>query len=253
MAAVSNPMQVEKRDGHITEPLVQSKERLNPSYAWRRYHSSFYLFGGVSFGCASPLFFPALETAATLTVAGYLFTLGSLAFTIADATEWWYFRGGCLFDAPNCVDAVDRRGEGETMGDGVNFAISAVGSFTYFVGSCFFIPAIANYALGSDIFALGSLVIVVAQVAKLVRAHRSVGLDADRPATTIDALAGVGGLFYFCGSWPEPTATYATFFTLGGVAYFASAVVMQYRYFVTLPLPPQGATTSLGPFLPVAV
>ena len=144
MAAVSNPMQVEKRDGHITEPLVQSKERLNPSYGWRRYHSSFYLFGGVSFGCASPLFFPALETAATLTVAGYLFTFGSLAFTIADATEWWYFRGGCLFDRPNCVDAVDRRGEGETMGDGVNFAISTVGSFTYFVGSCFFIPASAS-------------------------------------------------------------------------------------------------------------
>ena len=51
----------------------------------------------------------------------------------------------------------------------------------------------------------------------------------------------------------EAESTYATFFTVGGVAYFLSAFIMQYRYYVSLPPPPTGTTTSLGPFFPVSV
>ena len=232
------------------------EKRQTPSYLWRRYHSSWYLVGGICFAVASPMFFPSLQSSVTLSAAGWLFTIGSAAFTIADATEWWYMRAGCMFDRPNCVDDVDRRSEGgDGPGDGLNFALCMCGSFTYLVGSCYFIPFIANYSLGAEIFAAGSFMIVVAQSAKLVRAHRSCGLAADAWGTAIDVLAGLGGLFYFAGSWPdlETTATYATFFTIGGAAYFASAAAMQYRYFApTLPLPPPSARTSLGPFVPLA-
>lgn len=156
-----------------------STERRSPSMNWRYFHGSLYFFGGTSFCIGSPMFFPAVETLTTLTAAGYLFVFGSLAFIFADATEWWYFRAGCMFDSGNCVDKIDRRAEGSGPGDGLNFFLSIVGSFTYFFGSCFFVPSNADYKFGDEVFALGSVIIVTAQSAKLVRAHKAVGLLVD--------------------------------------------------------------------------
>ena len=247
-AATKNPI---APGGALGEPLVVPEKRANPSYWWRKYHSTWFLLGATAFATASPLYFPALQSNATMNAAGYVYTLGSLSFLVADATEWFYYRADAVESANFALSARGGAGTEMLSPDLTESTAQALGSALYFVGSVFFIPAVErrHATTGAKIFGWASAIIAASQAWKLVRAHKTVGLDADVPGTFVDALVGVGGLFYFGGSWHEASTMMAAFFTLGGVSYFLAALAMQRRY-AALPIPP-GVTTSLGPFVPL--
>ncbi len=94
----------------------------------------------------SILYFPALNARFDGdVVAGWLYTIGSTCFLLADLTEWNHFRYGCVGEAnskseKNTYDtsfhAFWLRAE-----VGLNFFFSVTGSAMYLIGSIFFIPA----------------------------------------------------------------------------------------------------------------
>ncbi len=134
---------------------------------------------------------------------------------------------------------------------GLNFIFSATGSLLYLLGSIFFIPATNQLLLGIYLFIIGSTCIYLSQGWKCYRTFVTNQADpSDRtcsfknliPDTSgffIDLFAGVGGFFYFIGTYYFKVALVKTelynlaitLFTLGGVSFFLSGAFMQYRYF----------------------
>jgi hypothetical protein len=53
--------------------------------------------GGITFTIGSMLYFPSLDTDFNGDVtAGWLYTIGSTTFLLADLTEWNHYRDGCI-------------------------------------------------------------------------------------------------------------------------------------------------------------
>lgn len=215
-----------------------------PSTRWRVYHATCFSIGAVFFLLASPMFFPQPYSLTIVDyLAGWLYTLGSASFLVADLTEWWYFRTG-----------------NEGNGDDINFFASVVGSMFYLAGSSLFIPTAYYPYWGNLIFVVGSAVIVISQAAKLVRG-RLAAHDwlEDLPAVWVDATTLVGGFWYMIGSTCGigatgfcAAATVATMYTLGGSFFVLAAAGMQYRYFQSPSMPKATGPTSFMPFVPAA-
>ncbi len=187
-------------------------------------------------------------------LGGWLFTIGSTGFLIADLWEWWYFRVGCLFDckygSPGRDQPLLQRAE-----VGLNFFLSATGSFLYLVGSIDFIPATDSIVLGTWIFIYGSSIIFLSQLWKVLRTLRTNPNDendksiaisnafGDLPAFGVDTCAGLGGLAYCIGSILFlPQVNYsaeivANVFVCGGSFFLLSGIFLVYRYFLTLNYP----------------
>jgi len=196
-----------------------------------------------------------------------MFTIGSSGFLYADLNEWWLNnRAGCAFDEEYREEFERQVGSHFGPSDslwgqylrkenGLNFALSCIGSLLYLIGSILFIPRLNAIVLGTQIFIYGSLVIFLAQAWKVYRqgCHSETNLsvrefklqnyEADLPALGVDACAGLGGLSYMIGSiyfLPEydisdsVTVKAATLFTIGGVFFTLSGLFMIYRYFFTL-------------------
>jgi len=244
--------------GHEPAGLTQSR-------CWRLYHGINYMIGGITFLVGSLMYFPEVNG---LETGGWLFTVGSAAFLLADLHEWWFNRVGCCGDRGNCVDGPDLRaaavGQGQSPGacNGINFFWSVIGSALYLAGSIAFIPELDSLLAGQWLFIVGSAFIFTSQYAKI---HRGGGALAvwreDAAAFVVDAMAGVGGVFYFVGTIlslpaydPDDAATtrYADLFTLGGLAFSLSGLALNYRYFcgATHPMPSTNAQTSFGPLWP---
>lgn len=238
------------------------------AFQWRCMHCLFYMIGGTFFLCGSAMYFPQVSL---LVEGAWLFTIGSLGFTLSDGMEWWTNnRVGCFQDAAYradheqqvgyLMDPIDgpegclpSRGRRQRAANGINFLSSFIGSLLYFVGSICFFPAFGVFVVGGALYIIASAVIVTAQSCKLYRAGFdfankstfSEGFQAahwshDPPALAVDALAGIGGLCYFVGSicflpqYDVDTAmgdVSAVWFQLGGVSYSLSSWAMAYRYF----------------------
>lgn len=115
------------------------------------WHGVNYQIGGISFVAGSfllfPFFTPLLNSAA---LSAWLYTIGSLAFLLADLTEWLHYtKPGCPY-----------------LLISINFLVSATGSTLYLVGSIEFLPFVNNADSGYIFFIIGSTVIVVAQAWK---------------------------------------------------------------------------------------
>lgn len=214
------------------------------------------------------MYFPSISN---YEAGGWLFTIGSLAFAIADFTEWWTNnRVGCfyyqdyevdyesqveqIFDSPH-----SSIGRFQRAANGLNFFCSFIGSFIYLVGSALFIPAIGAYVLGGYLFIVASIIIVLAQSWKLARAGHDFSSKSslvkgfswsnwshDVPGICVDACAGLGAFGYIIGSilfLPEynvdTDATFraAAWFQFGGTFFALSGIAMLYRYFFTLNYP----------------
>lgn len=170
-------------------------------------------------------------------VAGWLFTVGSFFFLVADLMEWNHYRPACL----------SSRLCGGTWNLGFNFLLSATGSLFYLLGSIYFIPSVANLFYGELYFIIGSAIIALSQAWKC---YRTCTTPPTRPACAnikedllgfiVDLFAGLGGLFYLIGTAiycksPAPEDRYyvlaIVWWILGGAAFFISAMAMQKRYF----------------------
>lgn len=170
-------------------------------------------------------------------LGGWLFTVGSLAFLVADMIEWNHYRPVCCHSA---IESLEYK-------VGFNFMLSMLGSLMYLLGSIFFIPATNNLELGEGFFTVGSAVIALSQAWKC---YRTCVTPPDRPKLDniredtagflVDLFAGLGGLFYMIGTivfgtantMDDPTYLPAIeLFTLGGLGFMSSAIAMQSRYF----------------------
>lgn len=244
---------------------ISAKKYPEPlSLSWRLRHTVPYLIGGTTFLLGSVQYLPNISN---FQLGGWLFTIGSTGFLYADLSEWWMNnRVGCAFDDEYREDYEKNlsryyessdtfTGKYQRAENGLNFALSAFGSFLYLLGSILFIPSLNEIVLGTQIFIPGSAVIFISQSWKLYRACRSNpdfpfdksfslrNLSADLPGVCVDAAAGLGGLAYMIGSYlflPEIAITdsdvlrAAVWFIVGGMLFTISGLFIVYRYYFTL-------------------
>lgn len=246
----------------LTKKSVENKnypEKLTLS--WRIFHNINYLIGGITFAIGSYQYFPGV---ADYVLGGWLFTIGSAGFMIADALEWWMNnRVGCFHyenyeesyesQIPSYFEPKDTsKGKWQRAENGINFFLSFSGSTLYLIGSVMFITSLDAIVGGTEVFILGSCVIFIAQGWKLYRAGCNNETDPtnrqfqlsnyahDKSAFSVDITAGLGGIAYFVGSiyfLPQYNTSdhmayiAAWWFQVGGVFFFASGIFMFFRYF----------------------
>jgi hypothetical protein len=140
--------------------------------------------------------------------------------------------------------------------NGLNFFMSATGSFLYLLGSIFFIPSTGLIVAGTIIFIPGSAAIFLSQSWKVWRQGLTVAhgkrtfelsnYKGDVPALCVDAAAGLGGLAYCIGSilfLPSINTSdtvnqiCSTIYVIGGLLFFLSGVALTYRYWFTKNFP----------------
>jgi hypothetical protein len=226
------------------------------SLGWRIWHGTNYMIGGLTFLLGSIAYFPSIDSAVNGDVlGGYLFTIGSFCFLLADITEWNVYRFGCVGDTnskaaaimSHSLNAKYRRAE-----VGLNFFFSVIGSTLYLLGSICFIPATKKLHLGELFFIYGSLIIYLSQTWKCTRSmfqhdppmlslfqRIMANLLLDLPGFFVDFFAGLGGLMYMIGTIvfqkiekrKELYNISIILFTCGGSFFFLSGVSMKYRYY----------------------
>lgn len=244
----------------------QGKKYPEPlTFTWRVVHCIAYCIGGSTFAVGSYQYFPSVEN---FSLGGWLFTIGSAAFLFADIFEWWKNnRVGCFmydeyendFERLNDFRFESKttwKGKVQRATNGLNFFLSAIGSFLYLVGSIMFIPVLKMIVEGSEVFIVGSTIIFVSQSWKIYRTgcvHEGMPLHSkfslyntifnDIWGFCVDLFAGLGGFFYCVGSVlflpqydsndSEETRA-AAWFQCGGICFAISGVCMAYRYFVVM-------------------
>lgn len=252
-----------------TTKLLESSRSLKYpeplSTSWRLFHFINYIIGGTTFFFGSICYLPSLNP--NYVLGGWLFTIGSSTFLMADLNEWWKNnRVGC-YDYEDYEESYEAELGKKHFGDkntsqgrykraenGMNFALSATGSFLYLVGSILFIPSLDAILWGTIVFIPGSLIIFLSQSWKLYRSacfrdndpnDKSFSVSNwghDVSGFLIDLNAGLGGFFYMIGSilFLPLYAQYfaaAVWFILGGAAFTLSGICMCYRYFATTNYP----------------
>jgi hypothetical protein len=118
------------------------------------------VIGGLTFAFASIAYFPVFARVIdSNNLAGWMYTVGSFSFLVADLMEWNHYRPACFSSSI----------ENEQYKIGFNFLLSVVGSLLYLLGSIFFIPSTGNLQLGEIIFIVGSTIILLSQSWKCYR------------------------------------------------------------------------------------
>jgi len=94
------------------------------------WHAFNYFIGGGTFLAGSILLFPIFaDYLDAAEVSGWLYTVGSATFLIADITEWLHY---AYCDCRFKIFAI-------------NFFVSVCGSLLYLIGSACFIPEIGEF------------------------------------------------------------------------------------------------------------
>ena len=209
-------------------------------------------------------YYPFVEITDKAEWGGILFTIGSAGFLFSDCFEWSVNnRVGCAFYTTAEGIDFDRFHQSSTSSsssfygkllsraeNGLNFAMSAVGSLLYLIGSVFFIPNTHGIFQGTELFIYGSLVIFFSQMWKLFRQ----GLDpiekkinvkrywSDLINVFVNSFLGLGAVLFFVGSiffLPQYNTSEAVtiiavnLFVIGSVAFLLSSLCIFYRYFFT--------------------
>lgn len=225
--------------GSQKEASFVTPSTVDNSLCWRLCHSVSYLIGGVTFPVASVIYLPRLLAKAPSmeSIAGWLFTIGSFFFLVADLMEWNHYRPMC-FRSSAC---------GFAWNLGLNFLFSATGSLFYLLGSIYFIPSVANLFYGELFFIIGSAIIALSQAWKCYRTcvtpsnqSACTNINEDLWGFIVDLFAGLGGLFYLIGTViycksPAPEDKHyvlaIVWWILGGTAFLISALAMWKRYY----------------------
>ena len=234
---------------HVTfnnEGIPSFKSTKKNSLNWRIFHSTNYLIGGVFFVFGSLCYYPIANNYVSGDILGaWFFTIGSLAFLIADLVEWNHYRFGCVGGPKSDSSSFLKR-----AAMGINFFCSAIGSFIYVLGSIYFIPSMNNLLLGENLFIEGSLVIFFSQSVKCYRSsvtnvknplNNGFSFDNIKQDTVgfcVDLFAGLGGLFYSIGTYlfklvvtEEDLIVAVHVFVLGGLSFTISGIFILIRYF----------------------
>lgn len=234
----------------FTNPdLIYYKSTVDNDHTWKLFHGISYLIGGITFVLGSFCYYPFISPYVNGdVVGGWLYTIGSLSFLIADLKEWNHFKLGCI-GQPNNEKVSTWKSYLTRAQVGINFFLSACGSLLYLLGSIFFIPATNNLTLGELLFIYGSIVIFLSQLWKCLRtsfycedlSNCKFNLDnikEDLPGFLVDVFAGLGGLSYAIGTYDFMVAVTSddlldavNLFVIGGLNFFLSGICMQYRYF----------------------
>ncbi|CAF1190603.1 unnamed protein product [Adineta ricciae] len=228
------------------------------SIIWRILHGTSFLFGGLLFICGSCMYFTDViaNNDRALEAGGWLYTVGSACFLLADIQDWLYYHIGFLFSSSKVNDSQSKpmfRNRLRRVAINVNYFTSNVGSALYLVGSVFFLPKFADSILvGDGLFIAGSAVIYLSEGWKIVRLARTSAENANDTSfrfqnikTNIQAIfisffAGLGGFFYFVGTilfLPQYTTTdfgenrAAGLFLCGGIFFTLAGLLLQYCYY----------------------
>eukprot|EP00347_Sterkiella_histriomuscorum_P016938 403351276 len=239
------------------QPLLETKgngtvkSTVDNTLSWKLWHSINYMLGGLLFVSGSFMYYPSIYPQVDgFVLGGWLFTIGSANFLFADVTEWLHFKNQSLRAADE-----ENQNKGFSYKDyelSANFFFSCIGSFLYLVGSIMFIPATNLLVEGEIVFIVGSLIIFLSQLQKVIRAITSNPNDLsdstwrysnvkdDLSGLYVDIFAGLGGLFYLIGTYLfsqmtnyEDQLRNAThFFVVGGTFFTLSGLAMQKRYYL---------------------
>lgn len=132
------------------------------SFKWRLWHFLNYVTGGITFFFGSLVLYNYFGTKFdNAFVSGWLYTVGSACFLIADITEWTHYEKKIICQANSkCC---------QHSSLSLNFLFSACGSAIYLIGSIMFIPAIDQATNGLYTFIVGSSCIALSQAIKIYR------------------------------------------------------------------------------------
>ena len=167
----------------------ESVEHPELSVAWRLTHCLLCILGGVAFSLGSLQYFPNVDHH---TLGGWLFTLGSGGFLIADLLDLFINHIGtiltfglCSFDTTAKISRCCINGESNEFSVhkrnrrnvaqyqsqicAQNAVLTTTGSLCYFVGCILFIPFFREELIGDVIFIPGSIIIVVSMMWKIYR------------------------------------------------------------------------------------
>ncbi|CAF2688071.1 unnamed protein product [Rotaria sp. Silwood2] len=234
---------------------------------WRIFHGTHFLLGGLCFIAGSCMYFTTVyePRPGALVAGGWLFTIGSLFFLLADLQEWSHYLKGYWFCCLHRKEYEDsnagmfRHSRSSLLGlwerseVGINVFVSVCGSIFYLIGSIFFIPALSDYLITGDwLFIVGSILIFLSQGWKVYRMSRTnpddqtdhsfrfVNLSRDIPAFFADAFTGFGGFFYcvgtilflprFNGNDSDENRA-SILFVLGGCSFTIGGFFLQYIYY----------------------
>ncbi|CAF5035924.1 unnamed protein product [Rotaria sp. Silwood1] len=234
---------------------------------WRIFHGTHFLLGGLCFIAGSCMYFTTVygPYPKALVAGGWLFTIGSLFFLLADLQEWAHYLHSywfCWFHREEYEISnsdVFRHTRSSPLGlwerseVGINVFASVCGSICYLIGSIFFIPALSNYLIAGDwLFIVGSALIFLSQGWKVFRLSRMnpddktdhkfrfANILRDAPTFFADTFTGFGGVFYFVGTilflprfnlsdFDENRAS--ILFVVGGCCFTLGGFFLQYIYY----------------------
>lgn len=194
---------------------------------WRLQHVLGFLTGGTTFIAGTALLYPVQQTALLASLSAALYTLGSLGFLFVDVQEFFSFTSPTLL-----------RG---------NILLSATGSLLYVLGSIGFFPVVFNASevLGVWGFILGSLLIGVSQLFKLVRigwresGFHPVHLVESKDSVSACGVEGgacLGAWFFFAGTLllllsPGAFGSVLLLWSLGSVFFTLGGACLALRHF----------------------
>ena len=108
--------------------MEQPKSTADNSTRWKLWHGFNYYMGGGTFFVGSLLLFPFFKSFLDADyVSGWLYTIGSFTFLLADCTEFGHYT------TKDC----------KYLSLSINFFVNVLGSLMYLLGSACFIPSIA--------------------------------------------------------------------------------------------------------------
>ena len=258
----------DKKD--IECPLVTKYQQLlrRPrSIVWLSFHGILYTTGGLCFVPASCMYYTTVLRAYSnaFTLAGWLYSIGSLSLLLADLQETWHYRIGCLFDCKyqrvlesdkhlscqyRCHSFSSRIKRAQL---GLNSFASAGGSAMYLAGSILSIPGFESYLLESQYFIIiGSSFIFSSELVKLLRKACTDPFDPfdrrfsisnlfdDLVVFSTSIFAATGAIFFFIGTiffFPEQNTNdfgqnrAATLYLFGGLGFAFSGFFLLYDHY----------------------
>ncbi len=237
------------------------------SLIWKIFHGTHSMLGGLCLMGGSCMYFSEIvrRYSVSLTIGGWLFTMGSFFLLLADLQQWWYNRIGCCFDEKyrdvyelsnkNLFQQVRslKLGQLGRTEIGIHSFVTACGSACYLAGSVLLIPTFEKYAvLGNWLIIAGSIIIFLCASWKIYRTgyinvanpydhqFRLSNIFNDTSTLSIDVCVGFGGVFYFFGvilsvsimnMTDSATNISAALCVVGGTFFFLASIFLQYRYY----------------------
>ena len=173
------------------------------------------MIGSLCFTVGSCMYFTNTfrKHPAALSVGGWLFTMGSSMYLIADLQDWWDYRTGYCFNPPYHPLGEDDpflSGSPSNADGATNIELNVYGSACsaalYLAGSILFIPLFSDYlSIAEWFFILGSTFGYLSSIWKIYRSAscgscRLSNLLTDVSGSIMDGASCLGNLCFFIGT-----------------------------------------------------